>query len=71
MADPRGVAPMVAVRKHPSRRQRVAPLIELRIQKWFTEPKLQAHCNRSSDVARLRFASARQPCSHYTLSEGW
>jgi hypothetical protein len=32
LADPKGVAPLVAVRKHPSRRQRVALLIELRVR---------------------------------------
>jgi len=35
IGGPEGTCTLVAVRKDPSRRQRVAPLIELRIQKWW------------------------------------
>ena len=68
IGEPEGPCTLVAVRQHPSRRQRVAPLIELRVQ-WPAEPKL-APANDEVRLCVMRFgatAFARR-CAG---SEGW
>jgi hypothetical protein len=64
---PEGSCTLVAVRKDPSRRQRVAPLIELRIRNDLPRRSPLG----TEYKARLRYSYGAAAFARYVAGEGW